>query len=338
MVQVNIFEQLQTLYNIFIKNPYVLTLSIISIITLLILGIANSLKNKRIVKIVFVIVYVLIFGILLYFYHDEIFKLLDYLMNNIFIFLFFPNLAVYILVLVIVNILLLKSTLSNSTTKFIKSLNALCFVLFNLIFSLIIYNIIDKKIDVYEQLSIYTNNNLLILIEISMKLFLVWILILLVSKISNKLNNIIILKRSVKVKSNEEVKELQEVDSYVNISETNTNEEISKVPEISYNVYNDYLTIEPVKKSKNYDNIDNTYEEISYADTSETEDDMDIVFNTKSTNLNDIITDINNLKDDLSNQDKLRKIYEAIEIKQNELTLDDYNYLVRMLKEVKNNN
>ncbi|MBQ8471918.1 MAG: hypothetical protein IJ501_00265 [Bacilli bacterium] len=134
MIQVNIFEQLMTFFKIFSSNAYVVILSIASIIALFILLLANKFKNKKITKILVILVYTLIFGTLIYFYHTEILKLLDYLMNNIFLLLFFPNLAVYVLVLIIINIIIIKSMLSDHGSKLTNILNIIFFILFNVIF------------------------------------------------------------------------------------------------------------------------------------------------------------------------------------------------------------
>lgn len=96
MIQANIFEQLQTFFNILKANQYLGLLSIIALVSLLILLLANKFQHKKITKIIFILVYLGIFITLLCFYHKEILSLLDYLMNNIFLFLFFPNLAVYV--------------------------------------------------------------------------------------------------------------------------------------------------------------------------------------------------------------------------------------------------
>ena len=147
MIQVNIWEQITTFFNIFITNKNIITLSIISLASLFILLLANKFKNKKITKIICFIVYLGIFGTLFYFFNSEILKLLDYLMDNIFLFLFFPNLAVYILVLVVINIIIVRSTFSKNENKSIKNVNIIFFVIFNIIFYLIIDNVIKNKIN-----------------------------------------------------------------------------------------------------------------------------------------------------------------------------------------------
>ena len=261
MIQVNIWEQITTFFNIFITNKNIITLSIISLASLFILLLANKFKNKKITKIICFIVYLGIFGTLFYFFNSEILKLLDYLMDNIFLFLFFPNLAVYILVLVVINIIIVRSTFSKNENKSIKNVNIIFFVIFNIIFYLIIDNVIKNKINVYQQLDIYTNNDLLILIELSMKLFLVWLCILLIIKISSNLLFYISLKKATNqnliLEDVIEEKELQDIKPIPEFDEINPIyplEEVEETPktnieDISRNIYNDYIDIVPIKKN-----------------------------------------------------------------------------------------
>ena len=57
MIQANIFEQLQTFFNILKANQYLGLLSIIALVSLLILLLANKFQHKKITKIIFILVY-----------------------------------------------------------------------------------------------------------------------------------------------------------------------------------------------------------------------------------------------------------------------------------------
>lgn len=450
MIQVNILEQLTRLFEIFSTNSYVLILSISSVVFFLILLVANKFKNKKITKILCIFVYLIVFGTLIFFYHKEILNLLDYLMNNIFLFLFFPNLAVYALVLVIINFIIVKSTFSNNENKFVKIINIICFILFNIIFYLIIDNVIKNKVDVYEQLSIYTNNDLLILIELSMNLFLLWLVILLIFKISTNLVNYTIKRKElVKVKVANEVIE-KELENVPLVSKTNFSDVVEiQAPKV-YNFFNDYIDIEPIKKNSNkfvdheieipeLEEIKETYniieeikeeknldivfnqekikleekeilldtknnleltneeykEEVNpmltfeitdannsielenniiekvkeeynplttfeIVDTYSTNDsleiekeytnkdlyndyykedslenNMNLLFGNSNNYLSSIVDDINKLRNNQDDKNQIKKVYESIKLSQKDLTLNDYNNLIRMLIEIK---
>ena len=242
MIQTSILDQIILFFDIFMKqtNKYIILGITIGIILLLVL--ANKFKNKKITKAICFIIYVSIFGYLIYMYQGEILNLLDYLMDNVVRLLFFPNLAIYILVLVITNIFIIKSTFSNKDGNFQKIINIIYFGLFNILFYLIVNNIITNQINVYEQLDIYTNQELLNLIVLNMKIFLIWLFSILIIKFINHISN------KVEIRNH--------ANHYLNLEQVDDNDELSKVKKVSktkinpYNVYNDYIDVMPVKKEK----------------------------------------------------------------------------------------
>ena len=250
MIQASILEQITIFYNILISNSALWILVAAAIGLMLLLLIASKFHNKKITKIIYATTYIGIFATLICLFHTEVIELFDYLINNIFLFLFFPNLAVYALVLIIVNIIIVKSTFSEKDNKIIKVFNIIFFVIFNTIFYLIIDNIVKNTVNVYEQLSIYTNNDLLVLIELSMKLFIVWLIILGIIKITRSLVNNLsskVTNKNLVLEENNNSLELNNVDTLNQVLEINPNYE--KIPEVEAK-YNDYVDIVPMKKHK----------------------------------------------------------------------------------------
>lgn len=242
MIQTSILDQIILFFNIFMKqtNKYIILGITIGIILLFIL--ANKFKNKKITKVICIIIYVSIFGYLIYMYHGEILNLLDYLMDNLVRLLLFPNLAIYILVLVIVNIFIIKSTFSNKDSNFQKIINIIYFGLFNILFYLIVNNIITNQINVYEQLDIYTNQELLNLIVLNMKIFVIWLFTILIIKFINHISSKVEIRKHA--------------NHYLNLEQVDDNYGLSKVKKVSkkkikpYNIYNDYIDVMPIKKAK----------------------------------------------------------------------------------------
>lgn len=242
MIQTSILDQIILFFNIFMKqtNKYIILGITIGIILLFIL--ANKFKNKKITKVICIIIYVSIFGYLIYMYQGEILNLLDYLMDNLVRLLLFPNLAIYILVLVIVNIFIIKSTFSNKDSNFQKIINIIYFGLFNILFYLIVNNIITNQINVYEQLDIYTNQELLNLIVLNMKIFVIWLFTILIIKFINHISSKVEIRKHA--------------NHYLNLEQVDDNYGLSKVKKVSkkkikpYNIYNDYIDVMPIKKAK----------------------------------------------------------------------------------------
>ena len=430
MIQTSILDQIILFFNIFMKqtNKYIILGITIGIILLFIL--ANKFKNKKITKVICFIIYVSIFGYLIYMYQGEILNLLDYLMDNLVRLLLFPNLAIYIFVLVIVNILIIKSTFSNKDSNFQKIINIIYFGLFNILFYLIVNNIITNQINVYEQLDIYTNQELLNLIVLNMKIFVIWLFTILIIKFINHISSKVEIRKHA--------------NHYLNLEQVDDNYGLSKVKKVSkkkikpYNIYNDYIDVMPIKKAKkqmiiedqevqeikpipdypefnndlinnNFENIDNssvseekvflkplnildnnpleikTFEEnkedyninnkiptldellpfkdnnkyqLSLDDNSIERDISDInlenydsifkenkeispefdynmhqVFS--NNNLESILLEIEKLKSNKDDQNKIEDIYYQIKLRQNDLSLNDYNFLINRLLEIK---
>jgi len=337
MIQKSILEQLGILVDIFMSNKNVLVISIASIIVFILLNILNHFKSKKITKIILIGIYVITFGLLIYFYNSQLLILIDYLIDNIFILMFFPNLAVYTFVIITANILLVKSLFGNHS-KLLKNISILFFIIFNIIFYLIIDSIIKNNISVYEQLNVYSNSNLLVLIQISMYVFIGYLLILLISKIANH----IALPTKVRVKESVVepvvVKEIKPTISSIPEVTPNTlvvaNEELKNIK--SANIYNNYIDIEPIKKKKveimTLSNMDDMFMDKNISNN------MNILFGSSNNTLSNIMNDIESLKGNLNNQNQIKKIYEQISLNSKDLTLKDYNYLINALKEIKNNN
>ena len=134
MIQTSILEQFDLFFKLFLKQSNKYLILLVASLTLILLILANKFKNKKITKIICYLVYIAIFSYLIYTYNNEIFHLFDYLMDNLFLLLFFPNLAVYILILIITNVFLVKSTFSTSDSLIKKSINIFFFLIFNIIF------------------------------------------------------------------------------------------------------------------------------------------------------------------------------------------------------------
>ena len=194
MIRLSLIERLETILNI-IKNCNESKYIIPIMIFIMIMLIGLCLMKKNFVKYIYVAFYVIMLGVLSYFYHQPLLSILDYLVENIVNNILFPNLAVYGVVLLIINIIMLRSILSNKVKKLIKCINIVYFSIMQLSLFFIVKLIIENNINVYEKLDIYTNQGLLVLIEFSMVLFTIWMIMLLVMKLVNVIVHVVDKKR-----------------------------------------------------------------------------------------------------------------------------------------------
>lgn len=154
--------------------------AIVILIALAALLITTSTRTKKISRYACITIYASLAIVCILFYREEIFQLFDYMMDNFFIAIYFPNLAIYFAAIVATNIILWISIFNRKITKWIRAINTTVFCIIHYLLILIINIIIKNKLDIFDQISIYQNRNAQALIELSSTIFIVWILFLIV--------------------------------------------------------------------------------------------------------------------------------------------------------------
>ena len=148
-------------------------------------------RNQRI-YIIFSAIIGLFF---LIYYQSSLSHLWDYLMNNLFIKILYPDLAIYFLGVILTNIILWSSLFYYKTSEGIKRINIIVYIILSYLLALTIKVTDIKNIDIYSEISVYENTKTLALVELSSIIFITWILFLIVYKII-----MIYLKREYKQK------------------------------------------------------------------------------------------------------------------------------------------
>lgn len=241
-MKMKLSEQLKTLIEIFKTDSSFLKI-LIGIIMIVVLVTSLLKMNKKFKKSIFIVSYIGVLASIIYTYSNKLLTLYDYLVEYIVSNILFPNLALYLLMLLIINIIVIKSVLSNKVKTYIKSINITGFGIMQIFLYFIVRNIIDNNINVYERLSVYTNSDLLVLINLSMQSFLIWMGVLLIIKLvdylmtinENKVNNKVIDNNLV-------IEEEQILEEYIPIKknyETIYNEELG---------YEELIEFVPIKK------------------------------------------------------------------------------------------
>lgn len=158
------------------------------IIMILLLGVAvvllsnkkKSMKQEKTISIIFLILIVLLVFVV---YHVSIANIFDYMMDNLFITIYFPTITIYFAAMIITNIIVWISLINQKTSKLIKRVNMIIYILMNYLLALILNIINTEKLDVFTQSSIYSNKKVTALIELSSIVFMVWIIFLILYRI-----------------------------------------------------------------------------------------------------------------------------------------------------------
>ncbi len=189
--------------------------------------IINVKKNKTIGKTLFIAGWIFIILFIIIKYNEYISKLFDNLINNVFMQIFFPNLATYIIIIVITNFIFLRTVLNKSTKTIEKIVNSM---FFSTIMVLMVYTldlIIENKINIYAQKELYTNKQVLTLIESTTIIFSGWILIIFSKFLITKL----VEKSNEKIKQEYENEKNTEINQVENIPMTQT--EVNPIEPVS---------------------------------------------------------------------------------------------------------
>ena len=182
MSKLSLLDKLKVLSDV-TSSSGLFIVAIVILIALAALLITTNTKTKKISRFVCIAIYGAIIIVSILFYREELFELFDYMMNNFFIAIYFPNLAIYFAAIVTTNIILWISIFNRKITKWIRTINTIIFCFIHYLLVLIINIITTNKLDVFDQTSIYENQEALALIELSSTIFIVWILFLIIYKI-----------------------------------------------------------------------------------------------------------------------------------------------------------
>lgn len=172
----SLIEKLEILMNIIGSSPLFLFCFMLAIV-ILIFYIINVKQNKKLNKWIFIGLWIILLLVLIIKYNDIMFKLLDEVFNYIFEFLYFPDFPIYIIVLIISNVFFIITIFGRKTQTSYKVLNAITTIVLDSILVLVIDIVNRNNVDIYNSVSIYSNSNLLVLLELSVAIFVSWLLL-----------------------------------------------------------------------------------------------------------------------------------------------------------------
>ena len=159
---------------------------IASIFLLIFMGalfLTTNRKNAKSSKKLYISIYILLIVIMLIQYYSSLADMYDYMMNNFFIIFYFPNLAVYLVAIIITNIILWNTIFNFKEDKLLKYINTTIYCMIHYLLILILNVVTTNKLDVFDQSSVYKNTDSAALIGLSSTIFIVWVIFIIVYKI-----------------------------------------------------------------------------------------------------------------------------------------------------------
>lgn len=182
MTEISLIEKLKVIFEI-TKSNIIYPFIIAFLIIISFLFITTNKNNAKESKRTYGIIYLIILITILIKYASSLRTMFDYMMNNLFIVFYFPNIAVYLAAIIITNIIMWNSIFKTNTKTSLKIINSSVFSILHYLFIIILNIITTKNINVFDQKALYANTNIHSIIELSSNIFLIWIAFLIVYKI-----------------------------------------------------------------------------------------------------------------------------------------------------------
>ena len=185
MEKLTLGKELSLFFKIISENKFSIVI-LLFLIFLTFIFITTNKKNIKTTKKIYIGIYSFITLFLLIFNGKHLGKFFDYMMNNFFIAIYFPNFAIYFAAIIISNIIVLISIFNQKITKLIKNINIIVYTFITYLLILLIGVISKSDLDVYSQASIYKNTSAHALISLTSTVFMLWIIFLILYTIIKK--------------------------------------------------------------------------------------------------------------------------------------------------------
>lgn len=257
MSYLSIAEKFKILFDMILDFKFIfIFLGVLVIATFLYL--IKKIDNRKYIMII-TLSLLLILGIDIVINYKELAEVFDNFMTIFFSNIYFPSVYVYVGTLLIVAIAFITSMFNKMLNKIYKIINGITFVMNNILLAIILNIIAKNKIDVFTPNSLYTNINLVAVLEISIGLFVLWILSLIVvyttsvicDRIGNKRREFVIYDTNSDV---EGIDITKDVPSYNNVlTPVDAVSEVKEPSIVTYEIESNNVEPEVIEEVSNVD-------------------------------------------------------------------------------------
>ncbi len=178
MIELTSNSFVKTLYEIITDSPSSVLFVVLGTVFAIAM-IVNMRKNEKMGKSLFVFGWIFIILFILVKYTSFLGKIFDNLINTIFMQIFFPNLATYIIIIILTNLIFLYTINNKKIKYFVKIINTAFFIAIMVLMVYTLEEINAYEINIYSENDVYKNQNVLVLIESTTILFIIWTVIIL---------------------------------------------------------------------------------------------------------------------------------------------------------------
>ena len=182
MEQLSFSEKLKVLVDVSSSSGICIA-SIILLLFMAFLFLTTTKRNAKSSKKFYLTIYAVLIISFMGIYSSSLKNMFDYMMNNFFIVVYFPNLAIYLAAIIATNIILWVTIFNFKEDKLLKFLNTFIYCIIHYLLILILNIVTKNKLNVFDQTSVYGNHDALALIGLTSTIFIVWVIFLIIYKI-----------------------------------------------------------------------------------------------------------------------------------------------------------
>ena len=235
MKYTSIFEKLFSLISII--NTTWINLVFLGIIVLSIIFYSRKKISKKTCFILSTISTFLLIGYVIFNNSSSLAPVFDSIMDDLFTNIYFPSTYAYLFVYFFMNISILGSLINIKHKSTYKTIHGVFFIIINFLFALILEFIASNKIDIFKKTSLFSNKNLIILLELSIMVFVFWLLTLGLVYLSTVISDRIILKQEKKeLEKDAHLKNVNVLEATVAIPDEVGEKNTSTVPAMNTNL------------------------------------------------------------------------------------------------------
>ena len=208
MEELSFIEKLQVLGSNIIAHPFFLIILIVPMVIMFLER--DTTKKEKDVKKIILLIYVIVIAIVLFIGGSTLFELFDNVVDGLFMTLYFPNFVTLFVVIIISAIICLITVFKKNMPKVIRITNFIGFAIVQTLFCLVLVAIQSNDINIYKENALYSNSDVLTLMQLLMGAFLLQIVAISVITLINRITEMIeekdnILTDDKKVNSNEKL-------------------------------------------------------------------------------------------------------------------------------------
>lgn len=220
MTNISFGNRIKTIFDLVMSQSFFVTLFVILVLTVAILVVNIKIKSKA-PKYMSIIACTGVGALVLARYGKYVLSLNDSIVDKFFRAAYFPNVVVYLSMLIITVLLLAYVLIDNRFTIYTKICTFLCFFITWFLFVLVVDTVKKEKLNFYEVKELYANKDVMVVLQASMFVFIIWSAIVIVDIVVRKLAHKMDEKRQLNEDQSEEYSnsfkkidvDLKEIDS-----------------------------------------------------------------------------------------------------------------------------